>query len=67
MLHKGEVDKVFYFKKARTTKELWEDAECMNCHDLLWEKGKIKYVWFLSRYPIDDLEIQVCERCFELI
>lgn len=67
MLHKGEVKKIFYFKKVRTTRKLWEDAECMNCRDLLWEKGKLKYVWILNRYPIDELEIQVCERCFELI
>lgn len=67
MIHPGEVEKVFYFKRQRTTKELWEDATCMNCHDDLWKKGKVTYCWFLSRYPIDDLEIQVCERCFETV
>ena len=67
MLHKGEVDKVFYFRKTRTNKENWEDAECLNCRDELWKSGKVSYCWMLSRYPIDNLDINVCERCFDLI
>lgn len=52
------------FKRVRTTRKDWEDTSCQTCNDDLWQAGKTTYAWVYHKIFMNDLYIQLCEKCF---